>query len=536
MSRINRFLFPDPIHRDQEPWKALGFSNLYRLVLVSLLLLFGHLNDLPPPLASSNYPLFIQVTFLYLIGSLFFIPAFILRWPKFAFQLNAQVLLDIIFLTLIMHASGGVRSGVGMLLVISVANHSLLTSGKMPSLFASLAVIAILLEQTYSATYTSNDHFNYPFAGFFGIALFLTTLLIHALSKRVNESEAKAEEHRINLANMAQLTQIAIAKMQTGVIALDSNGEVQMANQAVRRLLYPENTPSDNQLVNQHPQLKEMIVRWQINPQLSLPIITNSQGQQLSVQLTPLGNSSSEALLLFLEDAEKASQQAQQLKLAALGRLTASIAHEIRNPLGAISHASQLLAESEEISTQDIRLTEIIHDHTHRLNAIVESILNLGRGKAKVKLEPIPLGEWLEKQIKRLEDNQQIATDEVEIDREKEIKISFDKIHLQQILWNLLKNGLRHSPKAEGSPGRVKLQMLLKDENVHLHIIDYGPILDLQSRQNLFEPFYTTDSKGTGLGLYLSQVLADANGAQLAYIPSCYESYGCFQLTFKYES
>jgi two-component system sensor histidine kinase PilS (NtrC family) len=253
---------------------------------------------------------------------------------------------------------------------------------------------------------------------------------------------------------------------------------------------------------------------------------------ELIPNFTRLGNDRHSGTLIFLEDTIRTAKQAQQMKLASLGRLTASIAHEIRNPLGAISHAEQLLAESENLGAADKRLTEIIHKHAARVNAIIENVLQLSR-RGSASPELINLKQWLEHFAEEFVLSMRISPDELRIDVQPEtLMVNFDNTQFHQIVWNLCHNGIRHSQNCEANP-KVNLVGRLNNttQRPFLDVIDQGPGIDPDHIQHIFEPFFTTESKGSGLGLYISKELCEANNAQIRYLPNA-DGGSCFRIKF----
>ena len=209
-----------------------------------------------------------------------------------------------------------------------------------------------------------------------------------------------------------------------------------------------------------------------------------------------------------------ASQQVQQLKLASLGRLTASIAHEIRNPLGAISHAGELLGESPALEPGDSRLIQIILDQSRRVNAIVENVLQLGR-RGESAPESFLLVPWLERFIAEFCSTGGIAPADVALHAPNDAAtVRFDTGHLHQILWNLCQNALRHAPTA-GSP---KVEIAVErgaDGATILAVCDHGAGIAAEVRPHIFEPVFTTDPQSTGLGLYIPRETAEDKRAEL---------------------
>ncbi len=462
--------------------------------------------------------LFAQACLLYLLALLLTTPLLLWQKPRFHHQISIQVILDAIGVTMLMYASGGAASGVAMLMVISVANHSMLSSGRMSLFFAALATIALLLEQSYTLFLTDYHTINYPYAALFGVVLFSTAQLTRVMAQRASESEALARQRGIDLENMAELAQYVITQLDDGVVVLDGQQRVRMANRAASRLLETQPPLQGRRLRQIAPELEGVVGQWLTQRNTPLPPWALSSGQRLQIHCHLLGATVQDGVLLVLEDLQRSLQQAQQLKLAALGQLTASIAHEIRNPLGAISHASELLRESEDLAAVDRRLSEIIHDHSYRLNQIIESILVLGRRESHLNQQWIPLASWLPKLVASLQSSLRLAPEELVVVCESvELQILFDEGHLFQLLWNLCKNGLHHADPHSLPKVRLLVRAAAEAGRVMIMVIDSGAGIEAAVQERLFEPFYTTSHQGTGLGLYISKTLADANRAELRY-------------------
>ena len=502
-------------------WRPLGFYNHYRFILAALFILTYELNNgsLPPPLGMIWPKLFYLTSVAYLGFSLlamFFISQ---RRPSFAWQRNIHVVADIGFITVLMFSSGGVASGVGMLLVVSIAFASMISAGRGSLLFAALASLMVLGEETLAFITQSGAHISYPQAGILGLALFTTAVIATVLARRARENEELALQRGLDLANMAQLTEYTIQQMRTGVLVVDNDEKVRLINGAAWRLLGSPLVPTHSPLAQYCPELQQQLRQWQQGGFSQGSELSPSQApHELLPQYLPIGADKPSGTLIFLEDGSAATQQAQQLKLASLGRLTASIAHEIRNPLGAISHAADLLSEAPELVEADQRLTTIIKNHTQRINAIVEDVLRLGR-RDKSHRELFALSPWLqefsEEFLRGEGENEGAMT---WLCKDKELQLYFDPTHLRQILTNLCHNGLRHATDANNP--RVELVAGSIDEEWgYLDIIDHGPGIPEQQRGNIFEPFFTTESAGTGLGLYIARELAICNQSQLRYEP-----------------
>lgn len=514
-------------------WRPLRFLNFYRFGLAALFALLYNIGELPPPLGLTLPGLFYQTTLAYLIISLVAMYPLAVQKPPFLAQLYSHMLADIVFITLWMHASGGVTSGVGMLLVVSIANGSMMAAGRVPGFFAALATIAVLLEQLYAQWFPSPAQVNYSLAGLLGITLFATAILAHVLARRARESEALARQRSIDLANMAQLTEYIIQQMQTGVMVVDPDNRVRLMNGSAWYMLGTPLSSLPTPLPQLSKELNQLLQNWRIRQdRKKLHLHVEGTPNELLVQFLTIGRERRDGTLVFLEDAATTTRQAQQLKLASLGRLTASIAHEIRNPLGAISHAGALLAEAPQLEQADRRLTEIIGEQSQRINTIVENVLQLGR-RDQAQAEMVPLESWLYSFSDELGHSHPDSREQIAITaNDGPIAAHFDPNQLRQLLLNLCLNGLRH---AEERPDETKVTLasgILDDDHGYLDIIDSGPGISSEHRNHIFEPFFTTESKGTGLGLYLARELAEANQAQLRYEPTR-EGRSRFRLVFR---
>ncbi len=499
-------------------WRPLRFLDLYRFFIAALLVILIHLGHLPAPLGSTSHELFYHASLGYLAFSLLAMYPLWLRRPSFLIQLSSHMLADIVFIVLLMHASGGAASGVGMLLVVSIANGSMLAAGRISGLYAALATLAILAEQLYSDWAGLSGQVNYPLAGMLGFTLFATALLAHVLARRARESEALARQRGVDLANMAQLTEYVIQQMETGVMVVGPDGRVRLINSAAWRLLGKPTLPPNAPLRDYGEGLAEQLAQWRSfqgeqRQRLELP----RSPYPLLLQYILIGDG--KGALLFIDDAAATTQQAQQLKLASLGRLTASIAHEIRNPLGAISHAGALLAESPGLDSHDKRLTEIIAEQSQRINSIVENVLQLGR-RDQTQASMLSLAEWMLRFLMEFSHVHPEAETLIRLDTvPTDLQAWFDPNHLHQIMSNLCENGLRHGVANEGRY-MVRLHCgYLDDGRGYSDVLDNGPGVATEDHDNIFEPFFTNQRKGTGLGLYLARELAECNQAQLRYEP-----------------
>jgi len=517
-------------------WRPLRLFNFYRLTLSGLFLtLFLTAQNFK--LLGGEYPALFRYAILgYLSLSILYSFSISQRWLPFYSQLNIHVVTDIIAITLLMHASGGVSSGLGTLLLISVGAGSLLTSRRFALLYGSLATILVLAAESYRLLYVEDATSYYTQTGILGATLITAAIATNFLARRSVESEALAKQRSLDLANLEQLNDYIIQHMQTGIVVVDESNQVRLINESARRLLNITSQSASLSLSDVSLVLQDQLEVWKesTNTQ-SITFRSSKTSPEIQPKFARLGNRNTAGFLIFLEDTSAMAQRAQQLKLASLGRLTASIAHEIRNPLGAISHASQLLGESQNLDSGDIRLTQIIGDHTQRVNGIIENVMRLSR---RDRAEPVlfNLLEWLDSFADDFFRSEQIDTADLEIDPNSEaLEVRMDPSQLHQVVWNLVRNGLRHSSDYEGQP-KVILRTGIpgNEKKPFLDIIDHGSGISAEQSLHIFEPFYTTETSGVGLGLYIARELCEGNQARLDYIKVLDEDDGgsCFRITF----
>ncbi|MBI1195526.1 MAG: hypothetical protein GC138_06755 [Gammaproteobacteria bacterium] len=511
-------------------WRQYAYLNLYRLVLATIFIILAYNHVAFLHQVEDGKSFFLSVSVVYLLFGLANIPITYLRVFDPIKLTLLSVFIDIIAITTLMHASGGVRSGLGMLLIISIATGSAAVGGQMARFFAAMATLAIFAEQVFAGLQEPLAPSSFAHAGLLGASFFATAILTHHLARRQRESEVLAAQRGVDLADMAQLTEYIIQRMQTGIIVVDKDFSVRLMNESAHHLLgVPAERPIRS--LNQLPEpLTRQLMDWRFNAAESQPFHGSTMSTEVLPRFARLGQSTNSGALIFLEDTAATIQQAQQLKLASLGRLTASIAHEIRNPLAAISHAAQLLDESEDISGGDKRLLEIVQNHAQRVNTIIRNVMQLSR-RDPSNPQHFDLRSWLDLYAKELKQGHGLKDSQISIDNlMNELVIRIDPDQLRMILDNLCQNALRHG----GNNGEPRISLVtgvsLETQRPYIEVIDNGAGVPEEVAQHLFEPFYTTAPNGTGLGLYLSKELAECNQAHLACLPG--EGGGRFRLTF----
>ncbi|GGE74011.1 sensor protein PilS [Streptosporangium jomthongense] len=453
-------------------------------------------------------------------------------------HITLSILLDILIMHGLLFTSTGITNGLANLVIVSVAAGNILTPSRMGTFYAALAAICSLSISGWAALTLDGQGDDIVRAGSLGILYFAAAFVLQNISRRMMRSEALATSRAQSIAELEQINQQIIQRMRTGILVLDRHGQLRLANAAAEELLFGTPTDARPSASRSHtlPQpLKAGLEAWLKNPEKRTePFQPAPTSPLLQVNFTQLDQKRGDQILVFIEDMSKVTQQAQQMKLASLGRLTAGIAHEIRNPLGAISHAAQLLEESPNLDKGDKQMLDIIRRHSRRVNGIVENVLSLSRRKP-ANADLVDVAAWLKEFKTDFLQTQEKTKPPTDI----AVKITpgvpearFDKSQIEQVLVNLCDNGLRYSQQHCGVR-KIELRAgaTADGERAYVDVRDFGPGVAKSASHSVFEPFYTTDQGGTGLGLYLARELCESNQAHLSLVeddqPGC-----CFRITF----
>jgi two-component system sensor histidine kinase PilS (NtrC family) len=506
-------LFGRDERRPESYWISLRYFSLYRIAIAALCLGATLIYVDALTLGAHRLGLFRVVSGWYLLFALLFHGVLRNLRDRFNLQLTLHLALDIVAITLLMYASGGIGSGLGVMLLIALTGAALVAPWRLSLLYASLAAIALLLEQSVWVLAFDAPTANFLQPGLLAIGCFASAGVTGWLAQRVAANERLAQRRGRELETQMRVNQLVIADMQDGVLVLDEEGRVVQHNPAAQRLL--SDAPMHGaELMRLLPDFDARWRAWRGDRRAEAETSLEARGRELRLRLVEVGVAE-ELSVVFVEDTSRMREEAQQLKLAALGRLTANIAHEIRNPLSAISHAAELLGEEKRTRDRE-RLTRIIHDNASRLERLVGDVLQLNR-RDRAARERIALGAWLMAFVEEFVINESVPPERFAIDTGRELSVEFDREHLRQVLWNVLRNAVRHA-QAEPRSIRLLLKPYRYGNRVELSVIDNGPGVPRANQGQLFEPFFTTDSKGTGLGLYLARELCAANRAALDYV------------------
>ncbi|HXH04584.1 MAG TPA: ATP-binding protein [Candidatus Competibacteraceae bacterium] len=537
-------------------WYVFRVFNLYRLILAALLLGAYAFSEETRILGKLSPQLFAWTGLVYVLLVLVALGLTFLRRPSMPVQAHIQALADILCLSLMIHASGGVVSNLSVLLVISVAASSILLPLLSALLMAALAFLVTTGQWLYSHWYVFtalpqpwaqpgpalwDGFFRYLSAyndelgrlGILGASLLIAALLTYTLAERTRRTEELARQKTQELLEAAELNQAIIRHLQSGIIVVDRLVRIRLINDTARDLLNVHGPVVGLPLSEVSLQLSQRLAGWlSAGVNMPKPFRQDEHLPDITPSFTHLSGNLAYDTLIFLEDSAQVAQRLQQIKLAALGRLTAGIAHEIRNPLASISHAAQLLGESTSASASDRRLGQIIHDNAKRASRIITNVLDMSK-RDKLRPEDFALKPWLEHFCREFLRGHREPKPKIEIRvQPAELFIRFDPSHLHQVLWNLCQNASAHGTPPDQLP-RFRLAAGLDAirHRPYLDVIDFGPGIPETEARKIFEPFFTTKPRGTGLGLYIAREMCEANRAQLQYLRSP-EGGSCFRITF----
>jgi two-component system, NtrC family, sensor histidine kinase PilS len=493
-------------------WRSLVHLNHFRLFLATALGAAGLFSE--QPFIRLDHPvLFSLACAVYLLSAWLFRRPAILRSERFDRQVVRQVIADIACLGVLMYLSGGNASGMGLLLIVTVAAVGMLPDTRMVLFWAAVASITVLGEQMLQLISFQAGAGGFVRAGLLSLGFFGVALLSHALAKGALAAAQLAQEKSRQAESLARINERMIQELPYAVMAVSGAGEVLQYNARAEALLGTHFFSRCN-LGHCAPVLAEQWSTWCQGRELpGHPFRAGQEGYRLRARFIELEPTRSEGAIVVLEDMTELESQAQKMKLASLGMLTANLAHEIRNPLSAIRHAAGLLKEDARDGMTP-KLTRIIEDNVRRLNSLVEDVLSLNR-RDRLKREAVALDEFLPAFVQQFMQRESVAQSVIQVVLARDAQVCMDVGHLEQILWNLFRNAWRYCSR---QPGSIRLRVTAGAGRSDIEILNDGPPISKEVESHLFEPFYTTDKQGTGLGLYIARELAEANRAGLRYV------------------
>jgi two-component system sensor histidine kinase PilS (NtrC family) len=521
-----------PSHQNLALFRVyVGYRSLLSIVLLIMLV-----SPNTRQLVGTLHPtLYTAVALAYLATSIPLVGSLSLRLNESQNLMMLVFLVDIIAITLLSDSSKGMTSGLPVLLVITIAASAvLITHRTLATLIAAIGVLAILLDTTWLIFQHVLDRNSLFPAGILGMLLFAVSLMVQPIAHRLGRAEELARNRASDLYSLQRLNEQIVQHMQTGILLVNNDGVVRVMNKAAIGLLAPERpfaVEQGRQLADYCPELAYQFEHWKNSGvHRAKPFTVTDGALPIIANFRELQSNTNREMLVFVEDYSPVTQYAQSLKLSSLGRLTASIAHEIRNPLGAISHAAQLLQESPDLTPPDHRMADIIQSHSVRVNQIVESVMQISR-REPPKPQFLELTPWLTEFVSGYL-NALNRPAEVTIDCDyRELLVEFDPENLQRVFANLLDNALRHSKLATGKEtARIEVDLDSSLHQCQIDIVDMGTGVTSTDVAKLFEPFFTTMPEGSGMGLYLCRELCEINNADLDYRPTR-KGESCFRIS-----
>jgi two-component system sensor histidine kinase PilS (NtrC family) len=516
-------------------WRSLQTLNATRIVIAIVLLLY-----LSFDIRGAQH-LYAETCMAYLIVAVLFGMLTVYWRRRFLVQLGAQIAFDLAVISFLYVGAGGARSGFAILYLFPLAGAAILAPLLLALFSASLVTIFLIGQSAWQVLLHDADT-PLLLSGVYGAAFFAVVLLVSRLAAKLIGQEELAARRGADLKIQQAINRIVMADVGDGILVAGRDGQVFTSNPAAQRMLALAGEGADFKLSDAASlePIAQAFDAW-----LALPpdgagadghgaFVTIKPEQDGGAEAGPVLRSqrsdlaahlklrfarveapapSPERCVIFLQDVTAIENQAQQLKLASMGRLTASIAHEVRNPLSAIGHATSLLAE-DLVEPSQARLLKIVGDNVARVNRMVEDILQLSR-KVQPHSEPLMLGAFLAEIRAEFQETHALSADMIAVGGSGDAPVRFDALHLREVVVNLLTNAIRYASATAGS-----IRLFVVSDNpgrLELHVQDDGPGITPEVRAHLFEPFYTTSSKGTGLGLYLARELCLNNGAMLDY-------------------
>ena len=505
-------------------WRVIGLVNLYRLLVpLALYAVYAYSGE-NATVGSERPELFLWTCVVYFAAGVAVVAGGRRLLPNLRATTFVHAMVDAVAISLLLFSSGGVASGIGILFVVPVGAMALLADSRDAFLLAALVTMALFAQQIGGHVTGTASPYDYPTTGILGGIVFLVALLAWPIASRLRDTEATVRRQQVDLANLAQLSQYIVQNLRESIVVVDHENRIRLINESAAALLGDRSAYPGALLGEASPQLLYLLETWRARSASdSLPsqtFVADDGGHVVQPHFAPLGGSEPTPVIVFLEDTELLAAKIQQSKLAGLGRLSASIAHEIRNPVGAMSHAAQLLGESHSLSEEDKRLTEIVRTNGDRVRQIIENVMSMARRESS-RPERVILATWLGGFLEEFCATMQIPMSRLAISSLLgDVEVQVDPSQLRQIVWNLCENAVKYGV---GEAGSVLIDLrvgrLASTARPFLEVADRGPGIAAQHREKIFEPFFTGNERGTGLGLFLARELAQTNGATLLYEP-----------------
>lgn len=520
----------------KQVWNLLLLLSSYRLVTAAGLFVAGATVSKYGVLGATLPELYVGAAIGYVLIAFFWLFTIFLFKQAYLPQVYFQFITDLLFLSVLMHASGGAQSGISFLLVISIAVNSILVSNITGYFFAAVSALSVLVSTIYNSLIHNGAENDFASSGLIGIVFFSIALLVNLINRRSKESERLSIRQLAAIQQLEQLNKLVLDQAQHGVLLIDRQRHVKLINQHAIDMLNPHFVPLNGslELADYSTTLDLALSNWQLeNKPVNNSFNISGLGQAYEVQASfSVLAKNQQNVLITLTNVSSLAKQMQAQKLASLGRLTASVAHEIRNPLSAISQAAQLLSEKKYLQQNDGRLLAIIFKQVSRMDKMVDSILQLSK-RGKVVTSNIELNSFLAGFCLDFCFEHNLPTTAISYQSSNATSIACDSGHLRQILQNICHNSCKYGLNQDGE---LKISIWLDFiglENVAICASDAGEGIADAKQNHIFEPFHTSSSDSPGLGLYICSELAELNNMELSYVPATDDKPHHFKLMCK---
>ncbi|MEB3795724.1 MULTISPECIES: sensor histidine kinase [Acinetobacter] len=437
-------------------------------------------------------------------------------------QLALFFIVDVICLSLLTFSVGEPNLQLSLLYVIAIFTSAILLSARMSLIITLLAIIAVIYQRFVGSLF---DYNNLNTIGNSALLAFLF-FVVHGIGQiavqRFKLLEALTFHQSVELYQLQNINRYILEQIEEGYLVLDEDYNIVLSNPAACSLLGipPQFANEKYPLAKWHTDLYEILKFGDLQEGDRFIFESRLSTYSINIKVQHLLVPQQALTLLILQDAQQINQQAQQLKLAALGQLSASIAHEIRNPLAAIVQANELLKDSDP--EQQNTLQHMIGKQAKRIDSIVQDTLGLARSERTHPIQ-IDLNHFITSLFEEdLSDVKHSIRLEIS---DNYLKFLFDEKQLRQVMINLVRNALRHN--APDSPD-VTINIHSQTNKIYIDVIDYGEGVSKRDISQLFKPFFSTEINGTGLGLYLSHSFCEANHAKLTYVEQ--KQGACFRI------
>jgi two-component system sensor histidine kinase PilS (NtrC family) len=502
-------------------WRVLGLLNLYRVLVPLVLVSLYSLRGGRALTVDSPRTFFIAAGF-YLCFGLFSVTLVRWRLGSAYIQTILQATLDIVVLMVLLHACGGVASGLGLLLLVPVGSLAFLLPTRSALFLAAVTILALLADTIWQQVAGRVDINIYATTGLLGVVLFTIAAAGSVVARSMQQSDELVRQRDLDLANLAELSQYIVKHLRESLLVVDAADTIRLINESAAEILGGASAVPGALVGEVSPRLLYSLTTWRHSNRGEddpSTFVAADGARLIQPHFAPLGGVDPGPTLIFLEDTSLMAERVQQSKLAALGRLSASIAHEIRNPVGAMSHAGQLLAESPVMGDGERRLTDIIRSNSQRVSAIINNVLQMSRREATkpTRLNP---AEWLDDFLVEFVETMQVPMASIAVlEAEDDLEVRIDPSHLHQVVWNLCENAIKYGEPRGGISLEIKIGRLNPSNRPYLEVADRGPGIEAIAADRIFEPFFTGHRGGTGLGLFIARELCQLNRAVLIYEP-----------------